>query len=691
MNKYEKELAALELKGEAAVLKEMQGHYEKALARVNEKIAALAERDDLSGIRQRNFQVSLAEQIGGSLDELRSGAYTTLEGYLAESYADGFIGSLYNLQKQDIPLAFPLDQEAMARAVSVTAGDVKLSKRVYDDVGKLQKQVISEITRGFADASHVTQIAESMAFDTDIAAEIKRNVGGRADQALRRSMTIARTEKGRVLSDSRLDAMRKAKAAGADIVKQWDSTLDGRTRSEHVNADGQIRELEEPFVVGGRKGMAPHKFGIAAQDVNCRCACLQRARAALEWDDKYTKWDGAGQCYVDLSDAENYETFKTEYLIKNAEHDIGLLGKRIAGYNKQAAVLEAKSYSGIWRDPVTVKDYAAKSGSIAAKRDYFDAHLADDADKFGALKALLSEFEADGKKYSKVAAKKTAARADLASKKRDLAKLRGEEIVDDAFSDERKNAALWFTRGNGGFKAADDYFDPPALKTHAGATKQEHDGFYAYTSGSGGHNRPLAGFRKPWGGPGSGWEKEYYVGPKKVWIDYEGKGGDIRGLTSLIEKSTYGDDVWLQSGQNFATIEGFLGIDYGSLSSMGEEAMEKFIGRSGRIYNFLSCAVNKGGGSGFNSRPAKINFYAPNGSQMLYASDKGPFGKSENEMILQRGGYYKVTRMYWGTDATDGNKRKLFVDMEIHVEEGYDLFQQDPREWRGSKDNYKSN
>lgn len=170
----------------------------------------------------------------------------------------------------------------MARSTTATADGVKLSKRVYSNTSKLQKQVIAEITRGFAQSSHVTEVAGHIAADTDIAGEIKRNVKGRTDQAMRRSMTIARTEKGRVLSESRLDAMRKAKAAGADIVKQWDSTLDGRTRKSHRKLDGQIREIEEPFEINGHKAMAPHKFGrpeeISTADAP---ACKGRARPSI--------------------------------------------------------------------------------------------------------------------------------------------------------------------------------------------------------------------------------------------------------------------------------------------------------------------------------------------------------------------------------------------------------------------------
>lgn len=315
MNKWEKELAALELKGERSVLNAMKGHYQTALERVYGKIDALSERDDLPGIRQRRYQEALAEQIGGIIDDLEGGAYSTLEGYLQDSYEDGFLGTLYSLQKQGIPLAFPIDRASMARSTTATADGVKLSKRVYSNTSKLQKQVIAEITRGFAQSSHVTEVAGHIAADTDIAGEIKRNVKGRTDQAMRRSMTIARTEKGRVLSESRLDAMRKAKAAGADIVKQWDSTLDGRTRKSHRKLDGQIREIEEPFEINGHKAMAPHKFGRPEEDINCRCACLQRARAALDIPEglESTKWDGVKQCHVDISDAKSYGEFKRRY------------------------------------------------------------------------------------------------------------------------------------------------------------------------------------------------------------------------------------------------------------------------------------------------------------------------------------------------------------------------------------------
>lgn len=354
MNEREKELAALELKGERRVLDEMRENYKVALGRVNARISKLSGRDDLSGIRQKRYQEALAEQIGAIIDDLGRSANRTLGEYLRSCYQDGFVGTLYNLQKQGIPLAFPLDQAKAARAVTMSADGVKLSKRIYSNADKLKRQVVAEITRGFADASSSTRVAANIAADTDIEASIKRNVKGRTDQAFRRSMTIARTEKGRVMADARLDAMRKAKEAGADIVKQWDSTMDSRTRKDHRELDGQIREIEEPFEVRGHKAMAPHKFGRPEEDINCRCTCLQRARAALEMPEgaRASKWDGDKQCFVDLSDAKSYQDFKRRY-DKLADGAV----KRAASNNGRARVMarEMDLYGG---PPAQVKSIA---------------------------------------------------------------------------------------------------------------------------------------------------------------------------------------------------------------------------------------------------------------------------------------------------------------------------------------------
>lgn len=114
-----------------------------------------------------------------------------------------------------------------------------------------------------------------------------------------------------------MNACENAKSKGADVVKQWDASLDNKTRKSHMKVDGEIRELDEPFSNGLMFPGDPS--GKAKEVINCRCALLQRARWALGND--YTKWsldapvmisdDGTAQ--LTIIEAKDYKSFKEQY------------------------------------------------------------------------------------------------------------------------------------------------------------------------------------------------------------------------------------------------------------------------------------------------------------------------------------------------------------------------------------------
>lgn len=145
--------------------------------------------------------------------------------------------------------------------------------------------------------------------------QIARNISDYGESNMHRAMNIARTEGHRVQNTARLDSMNAAKSKGADIVKQWDATLDGNTRPEHASLDGQIRELDEDFTVGGYSASSPGNFGVAYMDCNCRCCMLQRARWAVKGETTYQKWNNETGGLIECS---GYEDFKEKYL-KSAE------------------------------------------------------------------------------------------------------------------------------------------------------------------------------------------------------------------------------------------------------------------------------------------------------------------------------------------------------------------------------------
>lgn len=300
MNSRQKEVLQARVRSEKATLSKIKKVYEDAYKEIEGKINVLS-ADELtqSKIYQRQYQQALKQQVSAILDNLNSKQYDTVNQYLKDCYEDAFIGALYDLQGQGIPLIFPINQDDVARAI---VHNTKLKKPLYEamgvDVNKLKKTIQQEISRGFATAADYTEIARNI-----------RNHGG---VSMRKAFTIARTEGHRIHQESAEDAMRKASAAGADVVKQWDSTLDKRTRPSHKKLDGQLRELDEPFEINGYKGMRPGGFGIASEDINCRCVMLQRARWALDEDKVVTKWDGEKGTLIRIRE-KDLKTFTARY------------------------------------------------------------------------------------------------------------------------------------------------------------------------------------------------------------------------------------------------------------------------------------------------------------------------------------------------------------------------------------------
>ena len=308
MNKREKEILQAQLNNEKAVLKQLEEMYKESLLEINSKIEILMARQDADlqhVIYQVEYQKALKTQIQAILENLQTGEFETISAYLSKSYEDGFIGTMYNLQGQGIPLIFPIDQEQVLQAIQTESN---LKTTLYEamglDVKELQKKIAGEISRGIAGGQLYTEIA--------------RNVAGYARIPKNNAMRIVRTEAHRIQTKATMDACKKAESKGADVVKQWDASLDKRTRGSHRRLDGEIRELDEPFSNGLQYPGDPD--GDASEVINCRCALLQRARWAV--DNDFTKWGEDAPVMIDDDgitqfhniEAKNYDDFKKQYL-----------------------------------------------------------------------------------------------------------------------------------------------------------------------------------------------------------------------------------------------------------------------------------------------------------------------------------------------------------------------------------------
>ncbi len=300
MNKRQKQVIEKQLNDEKDIFKQINKVYKQAINDIGEKIKAL-QADELiqSKIYQIEHQKALKKQIETILDSMNDKNYSNISDYLKNCYDTGFLGTMYDIAGQGIPLVVPISPEQVTKAVMLES---KISEGLYSKMGKdtnvLKRQITAEISRG---------MATSMPYG-----DIARNLNNVANIGMNKSKRIAITEGHRITQAATYDAQIAATEKGADVVKQWCSTLDGVTRETHMMLDGQIKEIDEPFEIEGKKAMYPGGFGDPAEDCNCRCCVLQRARWALGKDELAELEERAE--YFGLDKTENFNEYREKYL-----------------------------------------------------------------------------------------------------------------------------------------------------------------------------------------------------------------------------------------------------------------------------------------------------------------------------------------------------------------------------------------
>lgn len=307
MNKAQKEVQQTQLNAEKKVIRLLERVYEQAKKDCEQKIRELSARTDMENLQsiiyQKQYQQMLVDQLESILYDLQEGQFTNIADYLQESYVNGYTGVYYDIGKvTGIPVVMPIRQDQVVKAVQT---DSKLSTSLYNKLGEdvtyLKKSIRAELSRGIASGSTWNQMA----------VHIAKGMNSPFRKAYNNAIRIARTEGHRIQNEAALDAQDEAKKKGANVVKQWDATLDDRTRPDHQAADGQIREIDEPFDVGGEKMKAPGVGGSAKNVCNCRCCLLQRAKWALDEDELEELKERAA--FFGLDKSKDFEEFKQKY------------------------------------------------------------------------------------------------------------------------------------------------------------------------------------------------------------------------------------------------------------------------------------------------------------------------------------------------------------------------------------------
>lgn len=483
------------------------------------------------------------------------------------------------------------------------------------------------------------------------------------------SVRYARTAMTCAQNAGRIETMNEAADMGIKVKKVWIATLDERTRSAHAELDGKTAEVNEDFHNSlGAIGFPGDPKASDANVWNCRCALGYEYDKHKSYGQRRDNTNGdviEDMSYAEWKATKSAGVFSQYNTAKEAYHNI------------QRAIQSVDAdhvFKGIWKDDVTYEDYSAKAASINAKRSYFlskiDQAILDgdtaNEEKFKKLLDELEQFANNGSSYeAMLKARKDALNEVEKIYKQavaDTTPASGSPFGTAAYSKSRKDAALWAKNA----KEVDDAMRDQTGEVWRNATLKERDAIFEYTRSYHKFNEPLRGIEY-------GSNNYKGVGNTDLNASYANNGERLNNLTSILNKSTYSQDVWLQRGCGYGGMDKFFQCSDSLLQSGTQQEVEnELLGKVVTEYGFMSCGTMKG--TGFTSNPILLNIYAPSGTKMMYVEPFSAFGNGDGEnwdgkskqssfgyeleTLLQQGTQMRITKV-------ERNGGTLYVDLDV--------------------------
>lgn len=268
--------------------------------------------------------------------------------------------------------------------------------------------------------------------------------------------------------------------------------------------------------------------------------------------------------------------------------------------------------------------------------------VSDDSIEIAVIKQKFGDIKSHIKQLEKEAAQRAAKKApSIATEKT--------SFDSDAYSKERKDAAMWAKDG----MEADNQLRSKCGEVWRSATDAEKEAIFGYTYEYNNVNEPLRGLT-------------YYGSAEKTARGLS----RIPNIESIINKSTYDFDMWVQRGDDLIALKKF-GLE--NWNNASDSEIMALVGKEGIEGAFWSAGVAKGKGL---SGQVTFNIYMPKGTKAMYCEPFSAYGNGamsvnwdgfstqtsisrEAEILIQRGTKFRVTKV------EKGRNRNWFVDVEV--------------------------
>lgn len=339
-------------------------------------------------------------------------------------------------------------------------------------------------------------------------------------------------------------------------------------------------------------------------------------------DDKMMKWELQGiEMTTNAEKLKSKLEFEIQWLEKHKKHSTWQVAQD--AYKKKLAEVETHieltklnaQYNALLGFKTSSKDFKDFMAKAKAAIDAGDVKTAKSYLASAEWKKKVLEHNRKGKSGSSV--KTTSA-----------------QFGNDAYTQTRKNAAMWAQDT----EEADKRLRPKCGEVWRGASSQERGAIYGYTQSFCNINEPLRSLT--------------YCGSATKAAEGLRR---IPHIESIIDRSSYDFDMWLQRGDGMVALKKF-GLT--NWSNPTDTEVMALLGAEGVEGAFWSAGVAKG--KGF-SGDIIFNIYAPKGTKAMYCEPFSAYGHGsgkgwdgiagqnsygyESEILIQRGTKFKITKI----------------------------------------------
>lgn len=265
LNRWQEEITKLKDVDNVKVANELRKQYETNLKEIRRLLKNYSgEIKNMPYWQQLRFgkYQALEKQLVEILEHSGTELSLLIEDYGIDQYKKGY-GELFYTSEFELGVDANmnmLDTSSIRQIVEHPTSGGRLSSKLWENRDTLAGQIDHALSLGLIQGLGYEKIASNI--ELAMASDYKK------------ALRIARTEGSRVYGLGQVQAQQEFKKLGFKPQKMWIASLDSVTRSSHRHLDGQLIGVDELFKGKMGRGLAPGLFGVAGEDINCRCKVI---------------------------------------------------------------------------------------------------------------------------------------------------------------------------------------------------------------------------------------------------------------------------------------------------------------------------------------------------------------------------------------------------------------------------------